>query len=497
MKSAVQVAKQFKYDSSLLGQLFIAAQTRKGDLDQIFKHESQASPPSLSNDGKLYAGQKSDLLHEIMDTCNNANKLSTAATDDGIVDNVPGSFDAVIWDGGHLIHGVPPKGNMVTFQDYANETFLPVIRRTLRDCDRVDIVWDEYRCDSLKALTRLERGTGVRQLVRPFAKIPKNWNEFLRDSKNKTELFKYLSEEVRGMHVLESKVVYATYGAGVINVGEGPPMTDCLHEEADTRVIVHLVHAINSGMKSVLFKTGDTDVVAILCGQYHRLQQSAKVWIAFGSGKHQQNIDLGVIFTSFGPKDCVSMPLFHALTGCDTTSAFRTKGKKMCMATWKKNPWFSDVLVELATNPFNQITMDSQEFHEIETFISNLYSSEGTNVNQVRKSMFCHTTQDLRRLPPTRDALLQHCKRVVYQGGIWTQAHDPQVVPPSPEQFGWHKDASGAWNPVWITIDTIPSATKELTKCACKKVCKSCKCMKLNMPCTALCKCPCKFGSAV
>ena len=262
-------------------------------------------------------------------------------------------------------------------------------------------------------------------------------------------------------------------------------------------MITHNPNAINSGMKSVLIKTGDTDVVAILCGQYHRLQQSAKVWIAFGSGKHQQNIDLGVIFTSFGPKDCVSMPLFHALTGCDTTSAFRTKGKKMCMATWKKNPWFSDVLVELATNPFNQITMDSQEFHEIETFISNLYSSEGTNVNQVRKSMFCHTTQDLRRLPPTRDALLQHCKRVVYQGGIWTQAHDPQVVPPSPEQFGWHKDASGAWNPVWITIDTIPSATKELTKCACKKVCNSCKCMKLNMPCTALCKCPCKFGSAV
>ena len=122
-------------------------------------------------------------------------------TDDGIVDNVPGSFDAVIWDGGHLIHGVPPKGNMVTFQDYANETFLPDIRRTLRDCARVDIIWDEYRCDSLKALTRLERGTGVRQLVRPFAKIPK----IPKGQKTLTSAIAYLSDMVTATAGLSSR----------------------------------------------------------------------------------------------------------------------------------------------------------------------------------------------------------------------------------------------------------------------------------------------------
>ena len=271
-------------------------------------------------------------------------------------------------------------------------------------------------------------------------------------------------------------------------------MTDCSHEEADTRVVVHLLHAINSGMNNILINTGDTDVVAFLCRQYDRIAWPSKIWIAFGSGKHQRNLNLGVIYDALGPKQCVSMPLFHALTGCDTTAAFRTKGKKMCMETWKRNQWFSDVLIELATHPFKQITPESHEFKEIETFVSKLYSAEGTTVNQVRKSMFCHTTQDLRRLPPTRDALLQHCRRVMYQGGIWTQAHNANFDLPSPEQFGWHKEASGLWSPLWITSDTIATATKELIRCACKKVCTSCKCMKMTLPCTDLCKCPCSQG---
>ena len=99
MKSAVQTVKQLKCDSSLFGQLFIAAQTSKGDLDKIFEHESQASPPFPSIDGKLYRGQKSDLLHEIMDKCDMAQSSRESDTYDGkvrVTNDMPGSFDAVI-----------------------------------------------------------------------------------------------------------------------------------------------------------------------------------------------------------------------------------------------------------------------------------------------------------------------------------------------------------------------------------------------------------------
>ena len=114
-------------------------------------------------------------------------------------------------------------------------------------------------------------------------------------------------------------------------------MIDCFHKESDTRIIVHLLHAIAAGLVSILIKTGNTDVVAILCGQYHQILQPMHIWIEFGSGKHQQNLNLGMIYQALGPKQYVSLPLFHALTGCDTTSAFRTKGKRICMEMWTKH----------------------------------------------------------------------------------------------------------------------------------------------------------------
>ncbi len=62
------------------------------------------------------------------------------------------------------------------------------------------------------------------QLVRPFAKITRNLNEFLCASRielYKIELFKFLYEQVRGMYVQGYNVVYATCETGVIYVGEG------------------------------------------------------------------------------------------------------------------------------------------------------------------------------------------------------------------------------------------------------------------------------------
>ena len=61
---------------------------------------------------------------------------------------------------------------------------------------RLDIVWDTYRPMSIKGHTRDERGHGVRLKVGPNVRIPGNWSDFLHDSTNNVELFKYLSGEV-------------------------------------------------------------------------------------------------------------------------------------------------------------------------------------------------------------------------------------------------------------------------------------------------------------
>ena len=57
----------------------------------------------------------------------------------------------------------------------------------------LDVVWDVYTDDSLKTSTREKRGKGIRRHVDSTNSVPNNWQEFLRVSENKSELFQYLA----------------------------------------------------------------------------------------------------------------------------------------------------------------------------------------------------------------------------------------------------------------------------------------------------------------
>ena len=51
-----------KQNCSLFSLLCVSCQVRDGYLDEFFRHENQAYPPSLSQFGQLRRGSKSDLL---------------------------------------------------------------------------------------------------------------------------------------------------------------------------------------------------------------------------------------------------------------------------------------------------------------------------------------------------------------------------------------------------------------------------------------------------
>ncbi len=58
-------------------------------------------------------------------------------------------------------------------------------------------------------------------------------------------------------------------------------MQNCNHEEADTRIVVHVLHALQHGDKTIQVRTVDTDVVVILTGTFHELiatQPLADIW---------------------------------------------------------------------------------------------------------------------------------------------------------------------------------------------------------------------------
>ena len=94
--------------------------------------------------------------------------------------------------------------------------------------------------------------------------LPGNWQEFLRIDANKIELFAFLAKHIARSVI--TKQIIVTSGSDVLCI---PPSEDtsslapCDHEEADTRIIVHLADAVRKGCKSILVRTVDTDVVVL------------------------------------------------------------------------------------------------------------------------------------------------------------------------------------------------------------------------------------------
>ena len=109
---------------------------------------------------------------------------------------------------------------------------------------RVDVIWDRYLPDSLKATTRQRREAGIRKRLRHDGngKFPRNRNRYLQNASNKVELFHYLSVAIAQTVFCEGKVVISTLdenvlGSPVAGADESDyPLRQCNHEEFDTRV---------------------------------------------------------------------------------------------------------------------------------------------------------------------------------------------------------------------------------------------------------------------
>jgi len=80
-------------------------------------------------------------------------------------------------------------------------------------------------------------------------------------------------------------------------------MEKCNHEEADTRILVHIKDAISKGAKNVLVRTVDTDVIVFLVRHLHELkslQSSLLVLVAFGMGKSYRQYSINAICDHIG-----------------------------------------------------------------------------------------------------------------------------------------------------------------------------------------------------
>ena len=206
-------------------------------------------------------------------------------------------------------------------------------------------------------------------------KLPRKWADFLFVDENKSELFQYLASETSQHKFRENKQIVITKGAEVLTVNSHK-MSDSTHEEADSRLFLHIMEALEEGNNCIMIRTVDTDVVVICMGKFHDVlarYPDFHLWIRFGTGNSVKTIYLNTVCATAGKDISRGLPFFHALTGCDTTSAFKGKGKKSAWQAWKGSPAVTHIFEHLSQNPFKDVELGSIEFKELQKFTVHMY----------------------------------------------------------------------------------------------------------------------------
>ena len=97
---------------------------------------------------------------------------------------------------------------------------------------------------------------------------------------------------------------------------------------------------------SILIRTVNTDVVVIAAASFSQLNVTS-LWIGFGASKHFRYIAIHELVNTLEPEKSRTLPLFYALTGCDTV----TGEKKSAHKTWSVVPNPTDTFLEIINNP--------------------------------------------------------------------------------------------------------------------------------------------------
>ncbi len=279
-----------KSDLQLFSRMYISCQAREGEMDAFFEHENHAWPPSLAENNSMRHGNKADLLKCLEPLAPRPETLP--------------EVDVKVLDGAALVHKLEPKHAITvpkTFKDYADNVFLPYIFNQLQVVSRVDVVWDSYTADSLKAHVRQCRGIGNLLRVSEKTRIPQNWKTFLRVDSNKTELFKFLASAIESCKVPDGKVLVTTKGKSVAATAtlDVSNLHPCTHEEADYRMMLHCAHAHQGGLRKIMVHATDTDVLVLAIATV-RVLDGCEIWLAFGHGRNFRYIAVHTIAAVLG-----------------------------------------------------------------------------------------------------------------------------------------------------------------------------------------------------
>ena len=385
-----------------------------------------------------------------------------------------------------------------TFGELAEQVFGTVMHIG-RNALQIDFVCDQYPEISIKNIERGKRGKGGSLNVRTTGgaqKCPKQWKKFLSNGKNKSAIIKIFVKEwaTKGYcNLLGSKVLLANDQQDCYQIknqrGEMQctllPDYRCNHEEADTRMFFHALKCAQSGHRSIVIKSSDTDVEVLAL--HHSAEIPARLYLCSGTSQRERFVDVCAVSENLGNDICKALVGMHSLTGYDTTSAFVGKGKKRGFDLIHKREEFIVLMHQLGEN-FN---LEESIVKACQKFVCALYGRGNVKeVNEVRYHVFCSKNLQSHQLPLVKDSLVKHLLRVNYQARIWKLVLEPQPIVPPPQGNGWPLH-DGELCIDWFESLPAPLAVLELLSCHCGGKCENnhCCCISNQLHCTDACGC--------
>ena len=174
---------------NLFGRLLIVANSREVNLRGVLAYELSPIPLSLAHcDGSLRKTTKSVLMSVLEEKVRVSARLQVEPQDMKSI---------------HLIDGMTvvqmmKDGNASTFGELANKFYAISTEPLLQNgCDRVDVVFDQYRDMSIKSHERSRRGSSSALEVKinsPSTPVPKQWAKYISNPRNKTNLCTFLTQ---------------------------------------------------------------------------------------------------------------------------------------------------------------------------------------------------------------------------------------------------------------------------------------------------------------
>ena len=216
--------------------------------------------------------------------------------------------------------------------------------------DRIDVVFGDYREDSIRSAERESRGERSGSEFRNLQADHqvKQWQKFLCSSRNKQALIVFVTKEwqkEKYADKLSGKTLVITCGREAYQLSSGvvERLTDLdsFQEEADSRLLLHAAHAARSKFVAVIIVSEDADVL-VLCLAFNSFIPSS-IFTYCSSQTRVKYLNVARIVERTGAGICKSLPRFHAFTGCDTVSAFQGRGIVLVFQIMAQDQGFQEV----------------------------------------------------------------------------------------------------------------------------------------------------------